>query len=838
MENRENVCYEFEKKLISNIGKVTEAGSIDINDVSYEERDFINCLEQSKFDGVLNHSVADEILRLNTHNRDRLDLLLQDNIPQFLDNCTNGKIVRELELLGIAVSCLQTFIQYNWLGPVNTSDTFDWLSLNIKEKRKDGSFKSSIENDLFIDGQEIYTNCLGIEYFYIARIILLEYREHVKHLLTWSWWLLRCLTIHQYILDDKSPTIKNTVLQLIDELSKTEPLLTDENNRDLIIQFNIEAGYLCHTFYEYKRAKEHFRTANKVAGLSLELTGVMGKRTRFQQESKSQLVLKVSRDTDVVVDTAAPSCLPKITPLDDDTVLDDISFDEDDISHIHLSAVEQALVIGLMENHRRSQAHLDRITEEEIMAYIDYVLLQVKCWSVCISVLFRRSVLQRDRRRTMERSMMQLEELVNQAKRQDPPPGERVYLFYSTAIPPLWIIQKNLADLLLNLGAIGSALEIFERLELWEDAIKCYQRLGKMEKAETVIREQLQIKETPNLWCFLGDVTRDKSYYEKAWELSKHRNARSQRCLAYVYFAEENFEKSLECFEASLKVNSLQIPVWFTYGCCASAAQNFKLAAKAFKRCVMIDTDNFEAWNNLASAYIKMKEKTKACAALKEALKCNYENWRIWENYLVVCTDCGEFEEAIHAYHRLMDIKDKWIDTEVLRVLVKVVTEDIPDCYGKPGSSLQQKLQELFGRITSKVTNKAEIWKYYAQLTNHGAENNSETQQRVLQYLQKSHRCVIQDVNWQVDKDRCKDVATQSVELAEMYIKCSDKSSTQGLQMLSSAKLMLKGVVTKIKQQHTDPVTDEINADVKDICHLLDQKLSDILNKMTALKES
>ena len=34
-----------------------------------------------------------------------------------------------------------------------------------------------------------------------------------------------------------------------------------------------------------------------------------------------------------------------------------------------------------------------------------------------------------------------------------------------------------------------------------------------------------------------------------------------------------------------------QVPVWFTYGCAALAAKDFKLAVKAFKRCVNIDYD-------------------------------------------------------------------------------------------------------------------------------------------------------------------------------------------------------------------------------------------------------
>lgn len=77
-------------------------------------------------------------------------------------------------------------------------------------------------------------------------------------------------------------------------------------------------------------------------------------------------------------------------------------------------------------------------------------------------------------------------------------------------------------------------------------------------QAETVIREQLKIKETPNMWCFLGDVTRDKSFYEKAWEMSKHHNARSQRCLGYIYFAEENVSMAMYGVTVAFKKDDMK----------------------------------------------------------------------------------------------------------------------------------------------------------------------------------------------------------------------------------------------------------------------------------------
>ncbi len=68
--------------------------------------------------------------------------------------------------------------------------------------------------------------------------------------------------------------------------------------------------------------------------------------------------------------------------------------------------------------------------------------------------------------------------------------------------------QRELAAILVTMGSMGQALEIYERLQLWEEVTECLCAQGRRGRAEEIVREQLKVKgDTPTLWCLLGDVT-------------------------------------------------------------------------------------------------------------------------------------------------------------------------------------------------------------------------------------------------------------------------------------------------------------------------------------------
>ena len=98
-----------------------------------------------------------------------------------------------------------------------------------------------------------------------------------------------------------------------------------------------------------------------------------------------------------------------------------------------------------------------------------------------------------------------------------------------------------------------------------------------------------------------------------------------------------------------------------------------------------------------------LSHRDKAHDVFQEALKYDYENWKVWENYLWTSTDCGFFDDVIKAYHRLLDLKEKYVDVDVLKVLSTAVEKNMCDARDKSIYKLRASLLKLFGRLTSLV---------------------------------------------------------------------------------------------------------------------------------------
>lgn len=805
---------------------------------SAEAGSLLESLMEGDFEAVL---LSPQVLDLLTgdgscNEGEDIEAYLERRVLLYLTCGTNhSQTNRELAVMALAVSCLHMFSQSNWTGPpvsIHISDLLPPALLSSQPQM----LVETIHSSLLLDGESVYSLVANPFLLLLARVILTKCSPKMDSLQLLPWWTLRYINLHQQILEACSPQLLILAHNSMDKVLKCQSLLSEHS--ELAIQFHLECVYTSLTYYEYQPAKEHIKKAQELSGLNINMTGALGKRTRFQQKYLAQLILEVKRKQgqpgqmdDETSPTPTPQAsLPKDYSLSDDTVLDKLNLAEPNQYELpDLSAEEQAVILGICTDFQKNNP-VHKLTEEELLAFTSCILSQPKFWAVEVTALCLRTKLEKGSSRCVERAMMQTQALVDYFEDKTCPVTERLKVFYCCRAPPKWAVQKQLASLLTDLGCMSSALLIYEQLELWEDAVICYERLGQHGKAEEIVRRELEKKETPSLYCLLGDILRDHQYYDRAWELSRQRSARAMRSKALLHLHNKEFQQCVDCFEQSLKINGMQLGVWFSLGCAYFALEGHEGAARAFQRCVGLEPDNAEAWSNLSAAYIRLQKKNKAFLTLQEALKCNYEHWQIWENFITVSTDIGDFAEAIKAYHRLMDLRENYKDIQILQILVKAVVENLTDRQGEQAVTLKSKLKELLGRVSSRHSTDSEIWRQYALLYGDGHSSNPEDNEKALQFLSKAHRCEVQAGGWEKEPGLFKEVIKRATDMGEVTISCSKIKSnpTEALQMLSSTRLSLRSLATKAKQMHTDVATGQVHAELQDGVAALEQLIAQL----------
>ncbi|XP_074594066.1 tetratricopeptide repeat protein 27 [Brevipalpus obovatus] len=755
------------------------------------------------------------------------------SVRKHLDSCDHvaddSRVIKK-----VAVDCLNLFVRCNWICTNCQDHHYQEKLLDLLENHFSNPIAYLSPHERHIPGCIILKH-LHLLCFAVSCLPLFNLSD-----ITDCLWSVRVLMVKQYILFESDSSIHQDVAKRVGIIDNLIDSISDKNVQ---IRLCLDLCALYQWYREVQTSGKYLDKALKLCDLNIDLEGQLGKRTKFQQMSKCLLKLKISRknneNNSSVNDDSGPesekkSHLPTNVSLSDDTLLNQIKYDRDDDQNIVLSDLEQAIMCSLVSQMMISGSSDDELNREQIFYYLEFIINHAKIWSIAYKSLYLRCRQELDSSRRIERCWMQLEELIHEViNSQGKNCGHRGKFFYVLNMDPLWKLEKTLADVLYATGCTKTALEVYQKLNLWEQVVSCFLRLDRRDKAEALVRDQLKEGETPYLLCLLGDITGEIQHYHKALEISDNRSARAFKSLGDSHFNRKEYAECIGYYQRSLEINSMQSSCWSRLAFASLDTENYELAAKAYRRTVQFDDDNFEAWNNLSKAYIKMGDKRRAYKTLNEALKCNYDEWKIWENFLLVSLDLGEFSSVINAWHRLIDIKGKHIDDEVLEILV-----DSTISLGKDGSETQihherllKELLKLLGRIGATSPGSGRFWLSYANLLNSENEKRLDNLDRILNHLIKSYQSFSRRPNWEKNSKAIAETMQNCLKVSEMLLSLHHEFSNKVSDSLYSFELWLKSVISTVNKNR-----ERWENDNGDVATLL-QELNNVLEKLSQITD-
>ncbi len=458
-------------------------------------------------------------------------------------------------------------------------------------------------------------------------------------------WCGRAIVAHCRLLqgDEPSMTLWKEAKSVFDDCvtkycGAVDSTSSAKSERILASKVMLEYGLAEHHFDREKKGKPYFRKALAFADLDVEVTGSEGKRTKYQEKATAQYLVRAKPTKAIVADGEEQTEEQKIIEgqeiklAEDSILLNRVKYTaEDDNVHFELNIHQQTILLALCLDVKNDNP-MDGLTGEQMGGFLERVLQQHDDWMVYATGLLERAWLESEGNHTRERALLQLQALADQhtnrltitqstfqaAVEDSAPPPERLRNIHYIVYPPRWGVLRDLAERYAKIGIVTSAAEIFEEIELWDEVVECYRRAGKMKKAEEVVRKRLEETETPRMWSALGDITEDKSYYEKALEVSHGKYSSAHVALGKHYADKGDIAKAVEQFKMAVHIKPLTPHVWFRLGALSMRLEDWETALQAFTEVVQQEPEEGDAWANVAAIHMHNRNPDEAYPALNE----------------------------------------------------------------------------------------------------------------------------------------------------------------------------------------------------------------------------
>eukprot|EP00826_Nyctotherus_ovalis_P046187 TRINITY_DN518_c0_g1_i6.p1 TRINITY_DN518_c0_g1~~TRINITY_DN518_c0_g1_i6.p1 ORF type:complete len:811 (-),score=214.40 TRINITY_DN518_c0_g1_i6:18-2450(-) len=560
---------------------------------------------------------------------------------------------------------------------------------------------------------------------------------------------------------------------------KVEGASVSENALLVFGIVNVEFAYCALTFYKYTLAEYCLETAREIGGITHSLTGKMGKKTKYQQQALPQLVLNIDTKTEVLEEIKEGN--PQNVPLEEDSILYEKPVLENDelLKQSKLSLYDQIYINGFCRYLMLTRPK-DKILTETLTPYISKTLEQSNSWLVYSTSLLNRSRNETDSTKRKERSLLQMQALIDQYSDKSPPALDRLGSSFCAGYPLRWGLRLEMARDYMSIGCFSSAYEMLQDMELYEEAVKCLFLAGRI--TEAVERAQKVVegkgREAPGVMCLLADFSAKdnkerEDLYKRAWELSEGKCPRALRSLGRLYYDTRRYDEAVDCLDRALKINTLYASSWFTLGCAHLQLKNWEKALLAFGWVVQVDENSSDGWSNLGVTYTQMNQLKQAVACYEQALKIMRNSWKIWQNYIVLSLEISDISRVLGAIRQLiaMDMQER-VPVHVLAKLVDCVLS-LPSSNAALRSYEEQVLK-LLHEMAHNDSRNTPLWRLYAETyeimrVRDAKENKKATYEKLADILVKQVRSIMLDPNWEHSEDLTKQVLETLNTLANKY---------------------------------------------------------------------
>jgi len=697
----------------------------------------------------------------------------------------------QLPLLLLGAACLQLFVQLNWTGPDLPAADVAALGLEVEDPKE-------CAEALWVDGGDRVhtTSTRALPALLQARRLLLPLADKAAPgLFLAPWWALRTLRAHQAFLADRAPALLDERVRLMGIVEEMVNAAPQALPRQIITEMHAEFG-LAHL--EYRRAepgKAQLLRAKEVSGLQVELTGVLGKRTKYQLAETSQLLLK-ARSAPAEEGSgraAAAEAMPAVVPhAEDISLLENPKLEasvEEEEAKARLALEDQVLLLGLFLVVKTDSPYNEPLAIEELSAFVRRVGQECANWLVHSTFLLQRARLESSVHKTAERAALQVQSLVDQWADAEPHAAERLRYCHALAYPPRRLLKRELGLMFLRLGVAASARDLFLELEMWAELVQSYVVMQDMKRARQLLLDRIAVEETPELWCILGDVTGEDNHFRRSWELSGRRYAKAQRFLGKSLVRQERWAEAVAAFDLSLALNPLHPDAWFSLGCSHMRLEQWPGAVTAFRRVIQQRSEDGESYSNLGAACLRLGKTEEAFSAFQQGLKHCRENWKMWENFLKVSLETRRIFEAIEALRKLVELRREKAPISTMVQLARFVAGQLAAAKIEPRCTLHALLERLLQEAGAVVAGNPEVWEAQAVLKAALGEDAE-----ALELHNKQVRQMMAALDWQHSEEDLGRLVTAEEGAAELQQRLGSKKA------LYSARLHLRGVVRKAQE--------------------------------------